>query len=285
MDLRMIEERGIRLLVFDLDGTLLKEDKTISRRVEQALINANEAGITVMAATGRPLTAIPEIVLSIPGIRYVISANGANIYDLKEKKILYRANMTLEQVEKTTAFLDAFSIWYEVLIDGVSYVEQDKFNHMEQYARPESFDYLKRTRKPVEGLREFYRAHRDCLEKVCCFFIDPDLREKVEETFPMTDDLCGQRASIYNYEIADQASTKGNALRFISEYLHIPMEQICAFGDGMNDADLLCTAGIGVAMGNAFPELKAMADFVTLTNEEDGTAVVIEAILRGRQAV
>ncbi len=83
----------------------------------------------------------------------------------------------------------------------------------------------------------------------------------------------------HNLEFTRSGVTKGTGLRFLCEYLKIDMEQTMACGDTQNDMDILKTAGIGVAMGNATPEIREIADYVTLSNEESGVAHAISRFL------
>ncbi|MGN8801423.1 HAD family hydrolase [Candidatus Merdisoma sp. HCP28S3_D10] len=95
---------SIRLIAFDLDGTLLKEDKTVSGRTMAALQNAADRGIYLVPSTGRVYDGMPDVVKNMPFVRYAITVNGAQIYDVKEKRILHRAELTRAESEAVFAY-------------------------------------------------------------------------------------------------------------------------------------------------------------------------------------
>ena len=92
--------KRIKLIAFDLDGTLLKNNKELTPRTLKALGQASEAGICLVPTTGRLYDGVPEEIRALPFIRYVIAANGAQIYDAREERTLYRAEMNMDEVRQ-----------------------------------------------------------------------------------------------------------------------------------------------------------------------------------------
>ena len=100
-----METNNIKLIAFDLDGTLLKDNKELTPRTLKALQRASEAGIQLAPATGRLYDLLPEALRSLPFIHYVIGVNGAELYDAWEKRILHRAELTQEETERVFGYV------------------------------------------------------------------------------------------------------------------------------------------------------------------------------------
>ena len=113
-------------------------------------------------------------------------------------------------------------------------------------------------------------------------FIDPEpVLEEAIKRIPDSfyDEYTIVRSAPFFLEFLNKASSKGTGIKAVGEYLKIPQQEIICIGDAGNDLDMIEFAGLGVAMGNAFKEVKEAADYVTLTNEEDGVAHVIEKFI------
>lgn len=117
---------------------------------------------------------------------------------------------------------------------------------------------------------------KNCAEKINVFLADLSDKESLREELSSVEGLAISSSMYNNLEINAEAATKGNALLWLADHLGIPREETMAFGDGENDISMLKAAGTGVAMGNASDHVKAAADEVTLTNEQDGVAAAIQ---------
>jgi len=270
-------KRDIKLIGLDLDGTVLTDDKRITERTRIVLETAAEKGVTVMTATGRPLNAISPEFLSLKGVRYLMASNGAVIYDREQKKIIHRVCLSFEQAREIFRRAEAFDAWKEICIDGVSYTSRESFEKLEEYI-PEgpTRKYLLESRVPVDNLPAMISDNRELLEKVCLFFPTTQARDIAKEAFADMEGVSKAGAFSFNYEISNAEATKSKALLKMGETLGLTVNQIMACGDGMNDYEMIKNAGLGVAVANAVDELKAVADFVTDSNEEDGVARAIE---------
>ena len=274
--------RRIRLLATDLDGTLLTEEKVVTKRTRRAICAAQDKGVEILIATGRPLNAIPPGVLSLDGVRYIMASNGAIIYDRKEKKTIWHKCIARESAKKIREIISPLPIWKEFSIDGIAYTEEGLFSDIESHL-PEGLagDYLRSSRIPKENLEEFLEEHADQLEKVCMFFRNPGDSERYEKLFTDLPDIFRTSAMWYNLELSDIKAEKGCALTFMEETLGVTSEETMAFGDNRNDITMIQAAGLGVAMENGHEDLKVKADYVTLSNEEDGVAAAIEKFILG----
>lgn len=276
----------IRLIALDLDGTLLSSDKHISQRNRQALERAAEAGVWIVPCTGRFYKAMPEEVRALPFVRYVITINGAEVYDRDRDSILYRAEIAPSVAEELFDYIDQLPVIYDCYQDGWGWMDQ-RFNPLlEEYLDDtNTLDMVQNLRTPLENFRQVMRQRNMPIQKTQMFFRkrDLDLREReltaIAERFPQ---LAVSSAVYYNIEVNSCDAQKGRALRELCANLGIDPACAMAFGDGLNDVSMLRDAGVGVAMGNASDYVKAQANLVAPTNDEDGVAQIIEQYVLGQ---
>ena len=127
-----------------------------------------------------------------------------------------------------------------------------------------------------QDIYQYMVETKSCAEKINVFLADLSDKEILREELSSVEGLAISSSMYNNLEINAEAATKGNALLWLADHLGIPREETMAFGDGENDISMLKAAGTGVAMGNASDHVKAAADEVTLTNEQDGVAAAIQ---------
>lgn len=270
--------QNIRMIGLDLDGTLLDSNKVFTEYSRKIIGEAIKRGIIVLPATGRPVTGIPKEILEFPGIRYVLSSNGARVVDMKTGKVLYERLIPYEAGKKLMELLGRFDAILEIYYDGIGYTNVEDLKRVEQYMPSAPMvQYIRNTRRPVEDVWEMYlREHRPT-DKIQALFADMDERAAafaaVREELPEIQ-ACGALSN--NLEANGKGAEKGIALLKLGEILGIPAENIMACGDGSNDIAMIRDAGFGVAMANAIDEVKAAADYVTLSNDEDGVAKAME---------
>ncbi len=128
-----ISNMSIKLIAFDLDGTILNNDKKISDRSIAALRQASEIGIHIVPATGRSYSEIPQKIREQLFIRYVIALNGAEIYDADEKKVLHRAEITLEQSEQIFSYIERLPVIYECFLDGRRWINRTFYDKIDEF--------------------------------------------------------------------------------------------------------------------------------------------------------
>lgn len=272
---------SIRLIAFDLDGTLLKNDKTVSARTAEALRRAAERGIYLVPSTGRTYEGMPEQVKKLPSVRYIITVNGAEIYDAYEGKVLHRAELTKEEGKRIFAYgkeLEAICGCYQ---SGKGWMEEEELENLGGYIWNEKqAEMLKRIYRPLKNLPEQIFSIEPGVQKIQYYFKDISRRDyrlkEIKGKFP---ELEISTSLPNNIEINSAEANKGLGLRFLCRHLGITPEECMAFGDGTNDLALLKTAGRGVAMANAAEEVLEATPYHTLSNEEDGVAAAVEACL------
>ena len=269
---------AIRIILLDLDGTLLTHDKQLSPGNRAALERAVAMGIWIVPSTGRFYQGMPAVVRELPFVRYAVTINGAQVYDGKEDAVLHRAEIAPAAAERVFDRLDALPVIYDCFLDGWGYMDARHYAQIDRFiADPRVNRMVKDLRRPVEDFRAFIRRENRPLQKIQMFFRDLDRRREALEVLPRDlPDMAVTSSIPNNIEINDKAATKGEALRFLCRHLGVDVRDAMAFGDGSNDMSMIRAAGIGVAMANADPALRAAADYVTDTNDADGVARAIE---------
>lgn len=268
----------IKMIGFDLDGTLLTDQKELGEYTVQILKRAVEEGIVILPITGRPLCGLPEEVTGLPGLRYAITANGARILDLKNAAVLKEQLVSVETAEKILDILGNYDSLREIYYDGTGYAEREKLEQIDHFFEEGPMaEYVRSTRQPVDNLMDKFRQESREVDKVQGVFADLGEREAALDEIRKLEGVTITGALHNNIEVNAAGVDKGNALLWLAQYLGIEPEETMAFGDGNNDITLLEKAGTGVAMKNGIEEVKHAADRVTeKTNDEEGVAQFIE---------
>lgn len=271
---------NIRLIALDLDGTVFNEKKEITPAVRSAIIAALKQKIIVMPATGRPEAGLPESFLQIPGVQYALTSNGARIIDISAGHAVYEDKMPLREALKVLDYMADCGCIPDVYIDGEVFVERTAYEHvLKTFDLGGLLPYFLKSRQPVENLREFMIKKGNDVEKINLMIQEQDKRKAMmQELHDLTRLSISSGLSI-NIEITSPTVNKGTAIVNFGKQLGISREQIMACGDSGNDLDMIKAAGLGVAMGNADKEIKAIADYITRSNEKDGVAYAIRKFI------
>lgn len=270
------------IIAVDLDGTVLDAEKKVTERTLAALEAAAESGIWVVPATGRILKGMPEEILKLGWIRYMILANGATVWDRGAESCLYRAEISAETGLEVFRWLDGFPVIYDCYQDNQGWMTASMWENAEAYApSPFYLQHIRTLRRPVPDLKEHIRRSGTSLQKIQAFCRTTETqRELIGRTAERFPQLAVSTSVARNVEINDGRANKGAALTALAERLGIPMGKVAAFGDGTNDLSMIRAAGMGVAMGNAAEEVKAAADRVTAGNGEDGVGIAVETLTK-----
>ena len=274
----------IKLIALDLDGTLLNENKEITPRTRAALERAAEEGIEIVPATGRFYSAMPAVVRDLPFVHYAITINGAQVYDFREERAIYEARIPLSRALSIMDHLRERSIIYDCYVDNLAFMTKDYMDHAEEHTDEPYMLYMIRTlRTPVPHLETLIRERGSDIQKISAFTSDQVLRHDLLDHLPdIFPDIITSSSISTNVEINDKRAHKGLAIGALAQHIGIRPEETMAFGDGLNDIEMLRSAGIGVAMENACDGAKEAADRITLDNEHDGVAAVVEELLSAR---
>lgn len=269
----------IKLIALDLDGTVLRTDNTLSPRVKEAIGKAAGRGIEVVAASGRPFGAMPEEVLAIEGVRYVIASNGAAIYKDGER---IRSNpLRPESVERLMELTSSYDLIWEAFTDGEIFTDSRYYRDPTRYGCTQAYvGYVRSSRGHLSDMRSFIAENKSRLDSVEFVCTDQKLREalwsRIAEELP---ELYITSSSKNFVEFMDGAATKSSAMKYICGLLGIEIKSTAAAGNADNDADMLRESGFGAAVSNASPLCLEAADIVVPSNDDDGIAELIDTIL------
>ena len=268
---------SIRLIALDLDGTLLDSAKHVSVRNRAALRQAMDRGIRIVIASGRPKSALPQEELEIEGISYAITSNGSSIFHLPDMKRIYANDIDSASIRKLLPLIEGADFPCEAAIGGRCYTPRAYFEDPTLFGIPVHMrEYVQATRTPIDDMYAFIRDHSCEIEGIFMLIADQALKERTRRQVAQAGDLYITASTPYYLEIADGSVSKAAALDFLTDRLGTSREETAAFGDSLNDLELIEYAGAGIAMGNASDQLKASAQFVTLSNDQDGVAEFIE---------
>lgn len=270
----MMAMSDIKLVALDLDGTLLTSEKVLTPRTQAALEAAASRGIEIVPATGRFYLNIPETLRNRPFLHYAITMNGAQVYDVLNQKTIYASEIQIEDALAVLSYLDTLPVIYDCYADGWGYMSAGMQERAEDYiSKVYPLRAIKTMRTPVPDLKAFLSERFHAVQKIQLYTKDValwnDLLHIIPEQFPQ---FSISSSLTNNIEINSKQADKGIALLALAKHLKLDPRQIMAFGDGMNDLQMLRVAGIGVAMGNAHPDVKSAADHIALDCDSDGVA-------------
>lgn len=266
----------IRLVGLDLDGTLLRNDKTISPFTQNALISAAQRGIVLVPVTGRPLSGIPECITRLGVCDYAITTNGAAITQLKTGKRVYSAPIPYEKTVLIMKRLDRADISFEAFANGCGYISPAVMaQYNKKYAGTPVGEYIQSSRRVVESpLSEFERKKMRA-DEIFISCRSAQERKTLAQEFGGDDGLQLCMLEDAFLELTNRGTDKGCAFARLCQMLGINKENTAAFGDNANDEPLVRAAGLFVAMGNAREDFKKTSDMVADTNEHDGVAKIL----------
>ena len=275
----------IKAIVLDIDGTLLNSEKKISEKTKQSLIHAQQNGVKVILASGRPTSGMfhlaKELLMDVYE-GFLISYNGAVAMDCLTHQPIFSQVIPNESAKEILNHLKQFDLIPMINDESHMYVNDVYNNQLELPDGPFNIiEYESRGGQfllcEVQDLAEFVDFP---LYKILIAG-DPEYLQKnylaIQE--PFVDQVTAAFSAPFYFEFTMKGIDKAKALNEIASQLSISKNEILSFGDGQNDRSIIEYAGTGIAMGNAVDELKALADAVTHSNDEDGIAVALEKFL------
>ena len=284
-----------KLIAIDLDGTLLNSQGEISDENRLYLKKAIDRGIEVALASGRPIDSVENLSLEIGANRYLISGNGAVVYGIQEKEILYNKFLSKAQVLNIIKMCKDNSIYCNVYTENEIIAESLNYNILFYYRENANKDEEKRTKinivndmyKYIESSQvEKYLKITVCDDSQLIFnsilrklktISDVDVLDVSHMSRKIIKDGTERIQIEYFYtEITNRNVNKWEAIKYIIEKDGIAPEEVVGIGDNINDKEMIEYAGLGVAMGNSSPDVKAVAKIVVADNNSDGVAEAIK---------
>ena len=287
-----------KLVVIDLDGTMLNHYGEISKKTKETVKKCIEKGIEIVLASGRPIDSIKSIVEELKLNGYFIAGNGALIYDIQKDHIVYENYIKKEKVLEIIKICEENSIDYNVYTEKVILTTNLKFNVLYYYKENLKKEENKQTNiSIVENMYEYVENMENnkflkitiCDENDKIFHsIIKKLKEingiEVLDVEHMSRKIIKQGTEeipveYFYSEISASNVDKWNAIEFLLQKMELKKEEVMAIGDNINDKKMIEEAGMGVAMRGSTPEIIKVAKEVTDTNDNDGVAIVLEKYL------
>ena len=284
-----------KLVAIDLDGTLLNSYGEVTDKTKEAIKKAVEKGVEVVLASGRPISSVEDLANDLSANHYLISGNGAIVYDMHKKEIVYDNFLKKEQVLEIIKICEENSIYYNIYTENEVLTKSLNYNTLFYYSENTHKQEEKRTNiNIVDDVYGYVEKTEDdhflkitvCDESRVVF---NNILKKLE-LVPNIDvlDVSHMSKKIirngtdevlveYCYtEITNKDVHKWSAMKFILDDMSITPEEVVAIGDNVNDKEMIEGAGLGVAMGNATDQIKEIANVTVATNNEDGVYEAFE---------
>ncbi len=267
----------IKMIALDLDNTTLRSDKTLSPITKKSIEKAIEKGVKAVISTGRVFSSLPVELLAVKGLEYVINSNGAVIRRLSDGEVIRARYLGRERAEAIADIVKKSGLPIESFSDGKAYTDAGVYNDLKEHGSPvRSADYVLKTRTPVDNIWEHIDETADRIENISITVADRDMKSELIRKLSLIDGVTITSSVPFNIEVEGPDTSKASALRFLLELTGIKREELMACGDSPNDMKMIEFAGLGVAVANAEPEVREVADYVTDSNDNDGVAKAIE---------
>jgi len=265
-----------KLLVLDVDGTLLNDEREISKRTLAALLKVQQMGVRIVLASGRPTYGLMPLAKTLELGNYggfVLSYNGCQIIKAQNGEILFERRINPEMLPylEKKARKNGFAIFTyhddtlitdspdneyiknEALLNNLKIIKEDEFSTAIDFA-PCKCMLVSDKEKALIGLEQHWEKR-------------------------LAGTLDAFRSEPYFLEVVPCGVNKANTLGALLEHLGVTREEVIAVGDGVCDVTMLQLAGMGVAMGHSQDSVKVCVDYVTASNEEDGVALAVEKLI------
>ncbi len=278
---------AIKAIAMDIDGTLTNDKKVITPRTRERLLAVQEAGIKLILASGRPvwgLHALAEELDLQNNDGLLVAFNGAHVVDAQTEEVLFDQPMPADELKRLIAHLRNFEVipW---ITEGRNLYVEDAYRCMLTLRDGSQMNIVKYERDAcdlkiheVENLLDIVDAGP--VDKLLTAGDPLYLEAHHEEMYaPFKRTLSGMFTADWYFEYTAQGIDKAHALTGALGKLGIDASEVVSFGDGQNDKSMIEWAGTGVAMGNAVDEVKAVAQMVTDSNNDDGIAVALDRLL------
>ena len=259
------------LVAVDLDGTLLNDNHTMTDRNRRVLGQLSAQGVTVVLISGRMHQSILPVSNQIGLENPIISYNGGMVKHAKTEKVLYHTPIPAPIAIELTEYCDRRGFHFNFCLNDRVYIKTR--NQWSQL-------YEERTGVTATVLDDLHQLDGETPTKMQAF----DTPERITRLLIEFKEHFGRRLYVTRtqseyIEFMNPHVSKGRALEILTDQLDIPMDFVVAFGDGYNDESMMKVAGFRIAMGNSVDEIKACADYITETNQNDGVAMAVEQLL------
>ena len=277
-----------KLVAIDLDGTLLNSYGEVSENTKEEIKKAIENGVEVVLASGRPISSVEDLANELQANHYLISGNGAIVYDMHKKEVVYDKFLSKEQVLNIVKICEENSIYYNIYTENEVLTKSLNYNTLFYYSENTHKQEEKRTN--INILTDVYdyilkSNDQKYLKVTVCDQSQIVFASIIKKLRTINDidvlDVAHMSKKIiksgteevlveYCYtEITNKNVNKWTALEYIMKEKNIDRSEVVAIGDNINDKEMIEKAGLGVAMGNSTPVIKEVANVEVGTNNEE----------------
>ena len=249
-----METGKIKLVAADMDGTLLNRDRKITQYTQNVIKKAMAQGVYFVPATGRAVNALPP--------------------ELKE---MDKNHFEMDRVLELMDFLKQFDLMESISLNGQSYANKKEMENIDYYELDSNTKAIVQgSRVLVDDLEMFVKEQSTTVEKTTLLFKTMEERRRAADALSKIEDIQFSSSLPKNLEISKKGCNKGDGLFHLAKILNIQKEEIMSCGDADNDRELLESAGLAVVMENGLDSMKAIADYITVSNQENGVAKAME---------
>lgn len=285
-----------KMVAIDLDGTMLNQYGIITEKTKDVIKKVQEKGVEVIIASGRAITSVKRFSKEINSEKYFISGNGAITYDIKNNRILYENVLKKQKALKIIKICEENSIYYNVYTENGIIAKSLNYNTLYYYkdnlTKPDEnrthinivenvYDYIESKNEKILKIM-ICDEHKSVFNSIVRRLKDVDEVEVLEVSH-MSRKIIKQGteeiALEYFYtEVSAKDVDKWSALEELMKIVNISKEELVTIGDNANDVKMIKNAGLGIAMGESAPYVKSVANEITLSNDEDGVAIILRKI-------
>ena len=270
-------EANIRLLIADIDGTLVTQEKVLTRRSIEAVKRLHDAGVAFTVTSGRPPSGMKGLMDQLSLTAPAAAFNGG-VFVRPDLSVMTQNCMAREDAIKVIDAITLHGLDCWVYTDRDWLVRDPKAPHVEHEAWTVKFS--------PKVVRDF-NSHLERIAKIVGVSDDHAAVAKCESDVQSD---CGSRVSAarsqpYYLDVTHPDANKGHVVTVLSQALSVPPSEIATIGDMPNDVLMFRRSGVSIAMGNASPEVQRQATYVTASNEEEGFAHAVDAFVLRREAL
>lgn len=274
-----------KMLVMDMDGTLLTDDKKISPANKKALEKAADLGVKIVVSTGRIFVSAKVYGEMIGVNTPIIASNGAYIREKDRDEVIYARPFGEANIRDALRLTQKHGVCGHFFTPDTIFTEKLVYNAINYTRWNEQMPEDKQVKVVVVnrgGWDDVIEKNKDAILKVVVTDESPDrIRALREDISTLQVEISSSIVynNQYNIEVMDKGVTKGNAVSVLEKIYRLDRSEIICIGDSENDISMIKYAGLGIAMENATEDAKEAADFITLSNQDDGVAYAIEKFI------
>ena len=274
----MEDKKKYKIVASDLDGTLLNEEQTVSCENLQAIAQMKQLGVEFVPTTGRALNEIHPALMQSPDIRYIITSDGAAVWDKNTQKMVITRYISKDTVRLILETIQPYNVFIVAHEGGKTYYDKQKYTpaFLNTCRIDSYFGYIiSQHAEAVENFETFL-AESDKVEMMALFFELEDAIVVSKRIFEDSGKLCAARSAENNLEVYSSVAGKGKTLVAFADLLGVDIADVIAVGDSNNDSTLIEEAGLGLAVENACDALKALADQTICDHSDHIAKYVLE---------